>query len=416
MKRIFPFAALLLAALLCGCTVQVRFAGEPFSKPEATAAVPAAASVSAAPANAAAAQEIRAVWVSFAELNPEKAQTEAEFRRHAAGLLAPMQALSVTDVFLQVRPFADAIYPSKLFPSSSAVVRRRGDALPLDFLAVFLSQAKSAGLRVHAWINPYRVSSATGNVSAFEADPAVGPLLKTAGAPCVLSWNGGVWLDPACPAVQRLIVHGVRELLRNYDLVGIHVDDYFYPTDDAAFDEKSYAAYLKSGEKGDLLSFRKENVSRLVRTLYKTVKSFGAEKVFSVSPSADIEKNETVYAADVRLWGSADGYCDWLIPQIYFGFRHETRPFGETAKDWRALCTGKNVRLLAGLAAYKIGRDDLFAGTGSAEWTQNATILGDQVQLLRQNGYDGFSLFSASFLNFDQKIRAKVLKNLKDVL
>ena len=421
MKRFCFFTAtVLIVALLCGCTVQVHFAHLPSlseGKPPSLAAQE-GTSVTRATSferTQSAFDEVRAVWVSYTELNPKRLTSKAGFRRHVQSLLSPMQTLSVTDVFLQVRPFADAIYPSKLFASSSSVVRKRGDALPFDFLAVFLSQAKRCGLRVHAWINPYRVSTSTSDLSAFSDDPAVGPLLKNGASPCVLSWNGGVYLDPGSDAVQKLILDGAKELLKNYDLAGIHIDDYFYPTDDPSFDEKSFAAYLAAGEK-DLLSYRRANVSRLVQGLYAAVKSFGSEKIFSISPSADIEKNEKVYAADVRLWGSADGYCDWLIPQIYFGFSHETRPFEDCAKAWQALCSGKNVRLLGGLAAYKIGKHDPFAGAGGAEWQTNAAVLSDQVRTLRRFGYAGFALFSATFLNFEQKVSAKVLKNLKDVI
>ena len=166
----------------------------------------------------------------------------------------------------------------------------------------------------------------------------------------------------------------------------------------------------------DLLSFRRKNVTRLMIRLYAATKAFGSDKVLSVSPAADIEKNETVLGADVRLWGSEDGCCDWLIPQLYFGFQHETRPFAQCAAEWKALCKNKNVRLLGGLAAYKIGKSDVFAGAGAEEWTHAKTILGDQVQTLRQTGFNGFALFSASFLNFDKKLCAIVLKNLKDVL
>ena len=413
MKRIFTIFALFLFALLCGCMVQVHFAGEP--RPVSTTA-PSARQTAAVVSSNTAKDEIRTVWLSYMELNPEKLDTEEAFRKRVQNLLEPMTALSVTDVFLQVRPFADAIYPSKLFPSSSAVVRHRGDPLPLDFLAVFLSEAKQANLRVHAWINPFRVSSSVGDVAAFKNDPAVGPLLNSKGAPCVIAWNGGVYFDPASAKVQSLIVRGVHELLETYDLAGVHIDDYFYPTDDASFDSESFAAYQRSGGKDDLLSFRRKNVSALLQELYQEVKSFGSDKVFSVSSSADIEKNENVFAADVKLWGSADGYCDWLIPQIYFGFSHETRPFEQCAKEWRTRCTNKSVRLLGGLAAYKVGKEDPFAGTGIAEWTSSETILGDQVKALRKCSYDGFALFSASFLNFDKKLCAKVLKNLKDVI
>ena len=418
MKRIFLLAVLLLL-LLCGCTVQVHFAGEAQPLPETVSASGEEAS-SSSPTTLlqpeAEKEEIRAVWVSYSELNPEKTRDEAAFRRRVRQLLAPMQTLSVTDIFLHVRPFADSICPSALFASSSAVVSRRGDSLPFDCAAVFLSEAEKAGARVHAWINPYRVSAKTGDVSAFAEDPAVGALLKKKGPPCVLAWNGGVYLDPASADVQTLIVQGARELLEHYAFAGVHIDDYFYPTDDAAFDAESYKAYLASGGTDDLFAFRRENVSRLLRSLYAALKSFGAEKIFSVSPAADIERNENVLFADVKRWACEDGFCDWLIPQIYFGFANETRPFEDCAAQWRTLCGGRNVRLLGGLVAYKIGRDDLFAGSGRVEWKTDAAILKHQVLTLRSLGYDGFALFSASFLNFDKKLSAKVLKNLKDVL
>ena len=405
MKRVLLLAVLLLAgSLFCGCAVQIQFAAPSQTETAQTE-----------PGNQPPDGEIRAVWVSYTELNPQKLHTKSAFRRRVRALLAPVAALSVTDVFLQVRPFADAIYPSKLFASSSSVVKKRGDDLPFDFLAVFLTEAKKAGLRVHAWINPYRVAS-SGNVEAFSNDPAIGPLLKVKGAPCVKAWDGGVFLDPASENVRELVLFGVRELLETYDLAGIHIDDYFYPTADPAFDAESYEAYRNAGGTDSLTAFREANVSLLVRALYQTVKSFGKEKIFSVSPAADIEKNETALCADVRRWGSEDGFCDWLIPQVYFGFQHETRPFTETVQAWRALCTGKNVRLLIGLAAYKIGKEDAFAGTGRAEWQNAPTILADQVTALRACGCGGFALFSVSFLNFEQKLSSKVLKNLKDVI
>lgn len=418
MKRFLLLAALLLmGGLFCSCTVEVHFASPQQSAASETQTAAQIEPAQTSASDAAGEQnEIRAAWVSYTELNPKRLRSEADFQAHVKTLLAPLTALSVTDVFLQVRPFADAIYPSALFAPSSCVVRRRGDTLPFDFLAVFLSQAKEAHLRVHAWINPYRVSTSAGDEAAFQSDPAVGALLKKKGAPCVLPWNGGVYLDPASEDVQTLIVNGVKELLETYELSGVHLDDYFYPTADAAFDSGSFAAYQKEGGKADLLSFRRENVSRLMQRLYKAVKSFGSDKVLSVSPSADIEKNETVFGADVRRWGREAGFCDWLIPQLYFGFLHETRPFVRCAEAWKALCKNKSVRLLGGLAAYKIGKSDAFAGAGAEEWTHAKTILGDQVLALRKAGFGGFALFSASFLRFDKKLCATVLKNLKDVL
>ena len=347
------------------------------------------------------ASEIRCCWLSYLELNPKRLTDETAYRAYLRTVFEPLQRLSITDLFVQVRPFADAIYPTELFDSSSFVAGKRGAKLPLDYLAVILDEAKLHGFRVHAWINPYRVLSDQKDLDFIGAQTAVGQLIRTEQS-AVLTTADGVFLQPASKKAQKLILDGVRELLETYPLAGIHIDDYFYPAGVTNQDGHFYKAYVNQGGSLKKDVWRRLQVTALVRALYRTVHAFGDTLVFSVSPGGKISNNYTKSFADVASWCDDDGCCDWMIPQLYFGFQHATLPFEQTAKQWRDLCKNKNVRLIGGLALYKDGKEDPFAGKGKDEWLQNDELITRQVTVLRQLGYDGFSLYSAQFVNFQR--------------
>ena len=98
-----------------------------------------------------------------------------------------------------------------------------------------------------------------------------------------------------------------------------------------------------------------------------------------------------------------------IIPQIYFGFDNETLPFESCASQWAELCKSRKVLLCAGLAVYKAGKEDTFAGdSGKNEWKENSDILKRQVEYLRENGFDGFCLYSSQFVNFNEKDKNKL--------
>ncbi len=353
-------------------------------------------------------------WLSFLELQiTDGRKTEKEYENYICSLMDSMTGLGVTDVFVHVRPYADALYYSEIFPQSFYASGRQGERADFDILQKVISCAEKRQLRVHAWINPYRVSSFSSVDGLSEDNVALRWLREETGDAAVT--ENGIWFNPSSLSVQKLIIDGVRELLENYSLAGIHFDDYFYP-DDSEFDKASYELYRSSGGGLSLNEWRKENVNSLMASVYSLVKSFGEDKIFSVSPSGDIEKCESESCADVSLWCSEKGYCDVILPQIYYGFEHSRLPFEDCLDRWAELCSEPEVTLAAGLALYKSGIADEFAGEGKDEWKESTDIISRQVKLLNEKGYGDFALYSASYINFSETFLSEELKNLKNVI
>ena len=363
--------------------------------------------------------EIRAVWISYLDLPLTDAdRSEEAFRSAAETMTRNIRDGKMNTVFLHVRPCSDAMYRSSLFPYSAYISGTEGKDPGYDALEIFCAKAKEAQLSVHAWINPFRVGDASKLDSKASSNPA--KRILTDDDPDndsrIVRVGGSLYYDPADRQNQDLIVDGVRELLQKYAIDGVHIDDYFYPTTDASIDQKDYNAYLADGGTLSRDDWRRAQINALVSRLYTTVKSFGQDKIFSISPSMEIEKNRTTLYADVARWAKYGGYCDWLIPQLYVGMEHQTHPFRDLAHAWLSLERNQNVRLLFGLAAYKCGASDPNAGSASREWIENTDVLSREIRYLRDNnGYSGFALFSYAYV-FGGKMSDNSKTEMKSVI
>lgn len=349
----------------------------------------------------------RGAWISYIELK-KPVESEAEYRKYIESLFVNMKKVGTTDVFVHVRAFGDALYESELFPYGEYMFHKT------DVLALALSLGEKYNMGIHPWINPYRA------LYYSDADKNTDSTIKTWAkeeSPNILCVDGKYYLNPASGQARELIIDGVREILTKYPAVkGIHIDDYFYPEGIGDADREDYDDYLLSGGKLSVASWRRENVSSLVGSLYSAVKSFSEDKIFSVSPSGSIERNVDTLYADVPLWASQKGFCDMLIPQIYFGFENESMPFMSTVDEWSALTEESDVRLSVGLALYKCGEEDVYAGSGRAEWLENNDIISRQIRYVEDKDLDGYSLYSASFVNFSEKNLSEEVNNIKNVI
>ncbi len=354
-----------------------------------------------------------ASWISYIELSLVSGRnTRESYTAYIDGMLDNMKQAGITDAFVQVRPFADAFYPSDYFPSSAYVASVQGGEMPFDVFGLITERARQKGISIHAWINPYRVSHGNDIAALAETNPARVMCREGSNEDVAVTENG-IYFNPASERVRKLIADGAKELMEKYDIKGIHIDDYFYFENCADFDSQQYSAYTSLGGTLDLASWRRENVSTLLSTLYSAVKSFGEDKIFSVSPSGDIAKCYNESYADVYLWCREEGYCDMIIPQIYFGFEHGKLPFTRCLEDWTALCSPGKVKLTVGLALYKAGQEDAYALSGKDEWVNNSDILARQVQTLKEKNCYGYALYSGSYIDFSEKFFAEELNNLK---
>lgn len=358
--------------------------------------------------------EFRGVWLSYYEINvTEGRNTRQKYADYIRGMMETFKPYGITDVFAHVRAYGDAIYKSNVYPTSKYAAGQQGAELPFDLLEVICEVASDYGIGVHAWVNPYRVHNGT-DINELSSDNKAKQWYQEGSNEDVAVVGDKIYFNPASQKAQQLVIEGAREILLNYPVKGIHIDDYFYPPDCGDFDSKQYSDYASSGGTMSLEEWRRENVNSLVKGLYNTVKSFGEDKVFSISPGGNIDNNLSSLYADVRLW-SKGGYADMIIPQIYFGFEHESRAFDKCLNEWLSL-KGEGVMMPVGLGLYKTGTEDAYAGTGAKEWQSRTDILVRQVQYLRSVQSDGFVIFSCDYFDDTGTSAAMELSNLKNYL
>ena len=357
--------------------------------------------------------KIYAVWLTYSEIGSfVKNKTESEYRESLEALFENLKENKINTVFYQCRAFCDSLYKSDIFPVSKYITADSN--LPaFDPFETFLEMAKEYEVSVHCWINPYRISYD----AEFKNLPKNSPAreLYKADKNTLIICDEGIFLNPATDEARALVLSGIREILNKYRVDGIHFDDYFYPETKEINDDELYKEYKKQGGKLSLAEWRRENVNVLVSSVYSFVKAHNENMIFSISPSADIEKCKNVFFCDVEKWCREEGFVDLIIPQIYYGFENEEMPFGKVFKEWDDLCKTQNVKLLCGLGAYKCGREDKFAGKGKDEWNENVNILSTQYeQALVSPVWQGFSLFSYSYCFGDNvtEISKKEIKNL----
>ena len=363
--------------------------------------------------------EIRAIWISYLDFSfLSRDRSEAAYRNAVREMTRRIRDGKMNTVFLQVRPASDAFYRSSLFPYSAYISGTEGKDPGYDALRIFCDYANNANLSVHAWINPFRVGDASNLANKASSNPA--KRILTDDDPYndgrIARANGSLYYDPADRENQDLILDGMRELLQNYPIDGIHIDDYFYPSTDASIDQKDYDAYRAAGGTESRGSWRRTQINALVARMYTTVKSFGQEKIFSISPAMQIDKNRSTMYADVARWAKYGGFCDWLIPQAYVGLEHQTYPFRDVVREWTSLERDRSVRLLFGLSAYKCGTTDSNAGSGSREWIENKDVLSREIRYLRETGESsGFALFSYAYV-FGEKMSNNSIPEMKSVI
>lgn len=374
--------------------------------------------------------ELRAVWITYYELSmkAQKGGNEALFTKKADEMFARVQNAGFNTVIVQVRPYADAFYPSDIFPWSEYLTGTQGKNPGYDPLAILVERAHAHKLSIHAWLNPYRVSYNPDFSLLSKENPA--RKWKEDADKANDQWmfvlENGIYFNPTIPQVQRMIIDGVREIVEQYAVDGVHLDDYFYPSTSEKLDQTQYDAYVKSGGQYSRAAWRREQVNTFVSGLYTAVKAIRPDVQVGISPAGDIQKNREELYADAARWGGAEGYVDYLMPQLYYGFENSASPFEKTARQWAALVTCDSVKLYAGLAIYKSGEEDLYAGPEAPgkqgpryEWLSRSDIISRQVKWARQTKpYDGFALYSYQYAFGDSRSKSlqQEFKTLQDIL
>lgn len=414
MKKLAP--TLFAIILLAGAVLAVRFFQKP---PEAENESISSQTSSAQQANASAEEssqtvsseggqvvldgEMRAVWVPYLSLDQSKiGQGQEAFQKAFDGIVSKAKEYGLNTLIVHVRPFGDAMYPSEIYPWSHLLTGTQGGDPGFDPLEYMVQKTHEAGMQFHAWLNPLRIQS-NGAPSILDPNNLYTQWRSDEDQnndDWAVDWEEGKYFNPAYPEVREKIISGIREIVENYPVDAIHFDDYFYPTSDAAFDEKAYQAYTDSVGEGvplTLPQWRIANINTLVSGVYSAVKSCNPDVQFGISPQGNIT-NDLNMGADVETWASQKGYVDYLCPQIYVNFDHPLLPFNNTADQWRQMTTAEGVKLYIGLAVYKAGSEDADSGT----WKGKTDILQKEIQYSRDLGCDGIMLYSWDYMDTAQ--------------
>lgn len=339
--------------------------------------------------------EMRGVWVSYMELSMENEsdKSEASFKSKFSAIAQKCKKYGFNTLIVQVRPFCDALYNSKYFPYSHILTGVQGKNPGYDALKIMCEISRQNGLYIHAWVNPYRISTNDTPNKLSNDNPYVKE--KSLG----LKADSGVYFDPSNEAARNLITDGVVEIVKNYDVDGIQFDDYFYPTQDENFDKKQYEEYVKtcsSNAPMGIYNWRIANVNMLVCETYKAIHEANDEVDFGISPQGNLENNYNLYA-DVKSWCTCRRFVDYICPQIYFSLDNPALTFENSLNEWSGLEYAENVKLYVGLAGYKAGSED-----DSGTWLEQSDILAREYNILKQNDkVKGFMLYSYSSLDDD---------------
>lgn len=315
--------------------------------------------------------ELRGVWIaSVSNINfpSSPSLSVSEMKKELDSIVETAKKANLNAIFFQVLPSSDTLYRSEVYPWSEFLTGEQGKAPKGDFdpLAYITEKAHSEGIELHAWINPFRVttSASTKLEDLCEDHPA-----RLNDNFAVKYTDGKYYFNPAVPEVRDMISSEAAYIAKNYDVDGIHMDDYFYPypVENGVFDDtEEYELYA---EGADISDWRRDNVNKTVKAIHDAVKDADPECRFGISPfgiyankgtgtpvtGSDTKGFEAYHSlyCDALTWAK-EGYVDYLAPQVYWAFSTSAAPFDVVARWWNANLDGTGVDLYIGHALYKI--------------------------------------------------------------
>ncbi|MFN0123526.1 MAG: glycoside hydrolase family 10 protein [Blastocatellia bacterium] len=315
-------------------------------------------------------REFRGVWlatVANIDWPSRRTLTTDEQKAELIRLLDKARELRLNAIVLQVRPQCDALYASTLEPWSEYLTGQQGRA-PAPFydpLAFAVAEAHARGMELHAWLNPYRASH-------LSAQSAPAPDHITMRRPDLTRTYGRYkWLDPGEPEVQDFVVDVVLDVVRRYDIDGIHFDDYFYPYAERDAnnqvipfpDDVLYQRYASGGGTLGRADWRRDNVNRVIQRLYQAIRNAKPHVKFGVSPFGiwrpgnpagivGLDAYNEIFA-DSRRWLN-EGWVDYLTPQLYWPIAPPAQSYTALLDWWNSQNT-RGRHLWPGNAVYKIG-------------------------------------------------------------
>ena len=315
--------------------------------------------------------EMRGVWVStvsnldWPEVGNYDVKVQKELLKEKFDFI---EEQNMNTIFFQVRPMGDALYESSYAPWSKYLTGTLGENPGYDPLEFAIDESHKRGLELQAWFNPFRIDS---NSEKFNIDnyidelPEESPLKNN--PDWIVKYNNYHYLDAGIPEVREYVIDTIIEVVKNYNIDGVVLDDYFYPYPSGGVefpDEDTYEKYGEGFSSKD--EWRRNNIDCFISELYSKIKNTNAEVKFGVSPfgiwrngesvggsnTSGLSSYDDVYV-DSRKW-IQEGWIDYIIPQIYWQFDYNSAPFATLVDWWAKQVENTNVELYIGHAAYKI--------------------------------------------------------------
>ena len=356
-------------------------------------------------------REFRGVWVATVaniDWPSEQGLSVSEQKKEILAILDRVVELNMNAVVFQVRPAADALYNSHLEPWSEYISGQMGQPPEpyYDPLAFVVEEAHNRGLELHAWFNPFRARHKTANKHTDANHISViAPEL-------VVSYGEQLWMDPGNTTAQEHSLRVIRDVVRRYDIDGIHIDDYFYPYPvkdksgrNIVFpDDKSWQ---KAQAQGTMLSredWRRQNINHFIERLYATVKQekpwvkvgispFGIWRPGNPEPIRGMDAFSTLYA-DSRLW-LQKGWVDYISPQLYWSMNSARQSYTKLYTWWQAQNT-RDRHIWPGSAIYRIDAHG---------WAEDEIL--NQIRYTRNSDdQSGNILFSMRVLDSNENVLA----------
>lgn len=329
--------------------------------------------------------EFRAAWIATVDNIdwPTRGNYDTEKQKQEfIDLLDMHKKNGMNAVIVQVRPATDAFYPSQYEPWSEWLTGKQGRPPspyydPLEFM---VSETHKRGMEFHAWCNPYRAEHSIGKSSIATAH------ITRLFPKWFLSYGGKRYFDPGNPGAQKHVVNVIRDIVKRYDIDGMHFDDYFYPYRVAGKEFPDDLSYKNSGSEMSKDDWRRSNVDSIIFKLSRAIKEEKPNVKFGISPfgvwrnsdkdslgsatKAGVTNYDDLYA-NVLLW-LKEGWIDYVAPQLYWEIGHKAAPY-EVLVDWWSKNTyGKHCYI--GLGIYRAG--------SNAAW-KDATLLPRQINMMR---------------------------------
>lgn len=334
-------------------------------------------------------RELRGIWITTVEnidWPSRPGLPDEQIKSEYLGWLDLAGKRNLNAVFVHVRPSGDALWPSNYAPWSEWITGVRGKAPGFDLMRWMIDETHARGLEFHAWFNPYRGSQPAPNgagpdINALAPDH---PLRKhpewAVVYPAAGTGGSRLHFNPGIPAAREFVEDSMLEAVKNYDIDGVHFDDFFYQYPVNKQDYPDGPAYAQYGGGMSRADWRRDNVNKLVQEMHDKIRKLKPWVKFGISPfgiwrndrtdpagspTRGLQSYDEIYA-DTRLWVQRE-WLDYIVPQLYWNIGFDVADYAKLLPWWAGVVKGTDVQLWIGQADYRVGQSGAWSDAGELD-------------------------------------------------